>query len=250
MAEVMSMIPDESPAGELNADEQESLQIGEEMEQQQEQRLAGKYKNAEELEAAYLELQKKLGENSSEPSETTEEESQEESSDDSLLEQLWEEAVAENYSQETLEKLAKTDPNELAKMYLDYRSKSEAKAPAQMTAADATNLKNSVGGEAKYNEMIGWASQNMTEQEISLYDSIMDRGDPAAAYFAVQALSYRYQDSNGVEGNLVQGKPPASVSGYRSQAELVQAMSDPRYDNDPAYRQDVMRKLERSNVSF
>ena len=73
------MIPDESPAGELNADEQESLQIGEEMEQQQEQRLAGKYKSAEELEAAYLELQKKLGENSSEPSETTEEEPQEES---------------------------------------------------------------------------------------------------------------------------------------------------------------------------
>ena len=244
------MIPDESPAGELNADEQESLQIGEEMGQQQEQRLAGKYKSAEELEAAYLELQKKLGENSSEPSEETEEEAQEESSDDSLLEQLWGEAVAENYSPETLEKLAKADPNELAKMYLDYRSKAESKAPTQMTAADATNLKNAVGGEAKYNEMISWAGQNMTEQEVELYDSIMDRGDPAAAYFAVQALAYRYQDSNGVEGNLVQGKPPASVSGYRSQAELVQAMSDPRYDNDPAYRQDVMRKLERSNVSF
>ena len=244
------MIPDESPAGELNADEQESLQIGEEMEQQQEQRLAGKYKSAEELEAAYLELQKKLGENSSEPSEETEEEAQEESSDDSLLEQLWGEAVAENYSPETLEKLAKADPNELAKMYLDYRSKAESKAPTQMTAADATNLKNAVGGEAKYNEMISWAGQNMTEQEVELYDSIMDRGDPAAAYFAVQALTYRYQDSNGVEGNLVQGKPPASISGYRSQAELVQAMNDPRYDNDPAYRQDVMRKLERSNVSF
>ena len=245
------MIPDESPAGELNADEQESLQIGEEMEQQQGQRLAGKYKNAEELEAAYLELQKKLGENSSESSKETQEEPQKESSDDgSLLEQLWEEAVAENYNQETLEKLAKTDPNELAKMYLDYRSKAESKNAVQMTADDATNLKNAVGGEAKYNEMISWASQNMAEQEIELYDSIMDKGDPAAAYFAVQALSYRYQDSNGVEGSLVQGKPPASVSGYRSQAELVQAMSDPRYDNDPAYRQDVMRKLERSNVSF
>ena len=145
------MIPDESPAGELNADEQESLQIGEEMEQQQEQRLAGKYKSAEELEAAYLELQKKLGENSSEPSEETEEETQEESSDDSLLEQLWEEAVAENYNQETLEKLAKTDPNELAKMYLDYRSKAESKNAVQMTADDATNLKNADGGEDKYN---------------------------------------------------------------------------------------------------
>ena len=249
MAEVMSMIPDATPTGELNADEQESLQIGEEMEAQQEQRLAGKYKNAEELEAAYLELQKKLGENTSE--ETVEEEPQEEeSSDTSLLDQLWEEAQAENYSQDTLEKLAKADPNELAKMYLDYRSKAENSSQPQMTAADASNLKNAVGGEAKYNEMIGWASQNMSEQEIELYDSIMDRGDPAAAYFAVQALSYRYQDANGVEGNLVQGKPPSSSAGFRSQAELVQAMSDPRYDSDPAYRQDVARKLERSNISF
>jgi len=56
--------------------------------------------------------------------------------------------------------------------------------------------------------------------------------------------------THGVEGNLVQGKPPSTGSGFRSQAELVQAMSDPRYDSDPAYRQDVARKLERSNISF
>ena len=244
----MSMIPDESPAGELNADEQESLQLGEEMEAQQEQRLAGKYKNAEELEAAYLELQKKLGDQSSkeEPEETPEEES----SDSSLLDQLWEQAQADNYNEETLQQLAKADPNELAKMYLDYRSKAEQSAGPQMTEADATNLRNAVGGDEKYNEMIGWASENMSEQEINLYDSIMERGDPAAAYFAVQALAYRYQDANGVEGNLVQGKSPATSGGFRSQAELVQAMSDPRYDSDPAYRQDVTRKLERSNIAF
>ena len=244
----MSMIPDESPAGELNSDEHESLQLGEEMEAQQEQRLAGKYKNAEELEAAYLELQKKLGDQSSkeEPEETPEEES----SDSSLLDQLWEQAQADNYNEETLQQLAKTDPNELAKMYLEYRSNAEKSTQPQMTEADATNLRNAVGGDEKYSEMIGWASENMSEQEINLYDSIMERGDPAAAYFAVQALAYRYQDANGVEGNLVQGKSPATSGGFRSQAELVQAMSDPRYDSDPAYRQDVTRKLERSNISF
>jgi len=252
MAEVMSMIPDESPAGELNADEQESLQLGEEMEAQQDQRLAGKYKNAEELEAAYLELQKKLGDQSSkeEPEETPEETPEEESSDSSLLDQLWEQAQADNYNDETLQQLAKADPNELAKMYLDYRSKAEKSTAPQMTEADATNLRNAVGGDEKYTEMIGWASDNLTAQEIELYDSVMERGDPASAYFAVQALAYRYQDANGVEGNLVQGKSPATSGGFRSQAELVQAMSDPRYDSDPAYRQDVTRKLERSNIAF
>ena len=247
MAEVMSMIPDESPAGELNADEQDSLQVGEEMEQQQEQRLAGKYKNAEELEAAYLELQKKLGDQSSEE---TSEEPEEGLSTESLLDQLWEQSQSEEYDEQTLKQLAETDPNELAQMYLDYRSKTESADQPQMTEEYANGLKNAVGGEEKYNEMLGWAGQNLTEQEIEAYDSIMDKGDPAATYWAVQALAYRYQDANGVEGDLVQGKSPGAGGTFRSQAEVVQAMSDPRYDSDPAYRQDVMRKLERSNVQF
>ena len=50
----------------LNEDEQDSLQVGEKMEAQQEPLLAGKYKDAEELEKAYLELQTKLGEKPSE----------------------------------------------------------------------------------------------------------------------------------------------------------------------------------------
>lgn len=247
MAEVMSMIPDESPAGELNADEQDSLQVGEQMEQEQEQRLAGKYKNAQELEAAYLELQKKLGD---QPTEEASEETEEESSTESLLDQLWEQAQSEQYDDETLQQIAKADPNELAQMYLEYRNKAESNDQPQMTEEYANSLRDAVGGTDQYNEMLGWAGQNLTNEEIESYDAIMDKGDPAATYWAVQALSYRYRDANGVEGDLVQGKSPGTGGAFRSQAEVVQAMSDPRYDNDPAYRQDVMRKLERSNVSF
>ena len=243
----MSMIPDESPAGELNADEQDSLQVGEQMEQEQEQRLAGKYKNAQELEAAYLELQKKLGD---QPTEETSEEAEEESSTESLLDQLWEQSQSEEYDDDTLQQIAKADPNELAQMYLEYRNKAESNNQTQMTEEYADSLKSAVGGDEQYNEMLGWASQNLTNEEIDAYDDIMEKGDPSAAYWAVQALSYRYRDSNGVEGNLVQGKSPGTGGAFRSQAEVVQAMSDPRYDSDPAYRQDVMRKLERSNVSF
>ena len=251
MSEVMSMIPDETAPGELNADEQDSLQVGEELAQQQETRLAGKYKSAEELEAAYIELQKKLGESGNQQEEP-EQQTEEPEDTTSILDKLWEESSSENISQETLDELAKADPNDLAKMYLEYRSQAEqGNQRAVMTDQDVKQLKGLVGGDKQYNEMLGWAGQNLSEKEIEMYDSIMDKGDPAAAFFAVQALAYRYQDANGVEGNLVQGKAPASNTGaYRSQAELVQAMSDPRYDSDPAYRQDVMRKLERSNINF
>ena len=245
------MIPDETPAGELNADEQESLQVGEQLEAQEEQRLAGKYKNAQELEAAYIELQKKLGEQPEAEEQVTEEpQEEEEVSTESLLDQLWEQSKTEEYDEQTLKEIAKADPSELAKLYLEYRNKSESNTEPRMTQEYANSLREAVGGEKEYNQMLGWAGQNLTDQEIESYDAIMDKGDPAAAYWAVQALSYRYRDANGSEGDLVQGKAPSQGGGFRSQAELVQAMADPRYDRDPAYRQDVIKKLERSNVEF
>ena len=55
----------------LTPEEQDSLQVGEQLQADQEQLLAGKYKNAEDLEKAYVELQKKLGEKGDETGETT-----------------------------------------------------------------------------------------------------------------------------------------------------------------------------------
>lgn len=252
MAETFTM--NEVPANPeiLNSDEQDSLAVAESLEQEQgqgeQQLLAGKFKDTQALEQAYVELQKKLGNQSSEETEDTS--SQEESST-SLLDDLWEQAQADDYNEDTLSQLSKADPNDIAKMYLEYRSKAEAEKPqVGMTAEYADSLRNSVGGEQQYNEMLGWAGQNLTDQEIESYDAIMDQGDPAAAYWAVQALSYRYRDANGVEGDLVQGKPPGAGDTFRSQAELVEAMSDPRYDKDPAYRRDLMRRLENSDVNF
>ena len=252
MAEVMSMLPEENAPGELNADEQESLAIGEEMQQQQDTLLAGKYKNAEELEAGYIELQKKLGESTSEDSqetgETSEEEAPEEPSvDTSLLDRLWEEAQGE-VSEELIKELQGSDPGDLAKMYLDYRN---SQTQNTITNEEAKSLKGAVGGEENYANMMRWANDNLSEGEIDMYDAVMDSGDRNAAFFAMQAVAYRYSDSVGVEGKLIQGKAPSeSKRGFNSQAEVVTAMSDPRYDRDPAYRQEVMAKLENSNVNF
>ena len=60
-----TMTYDPTPADqpEFSADELDSLQVGENLQQAEEQLLAGKYENAQELEKAYLELQQKLGRN-------------------------------------------------------------------------------------------------------------------------------------------------------------------------------------------
>ena len=58
-------------------------------------------------------------------------------------------------------------------------------------------------------------------------------------------------EANGYEGRMLSGKSPkTSGDVFRSQQQVVDAMSDPRYDTDPAYRQDIIAKLDRSDLQF
>ena len=217
MSEQLTMVdaaPEVNDAG-LNAAEQESLQVAESLERGDEPLLAGKFKDATALEQAYLELQKKLGE----PKEDVRDEEGEQA-----------EAPEEVTEEESTE-----EPE-----------------GEQLTEAQANELFKMVGGEKAYQSMINWAGQNLSKEEIGMYDNVMSSGNPNAIFFAVQALSNKYSDAVGNDGQLLTGRRGANetVNSFRSQAELVQAMSDPRYDSDPAYRQDVMRKLENSELDF
>ncbi len=248
--------PTEYQEGEFSAEEQESLEIGEQLAAEQEQLLAGKFKDAQDLENAYIELQKKLGDpearstEQEQPTEEVEEEEDDEESEEisDFLERLWEESQTEEYSEETIKKLSEMEPVQLAEMYLDYRNNQQTET---LSDEDVSALKDVAGGEQEYANMVTWAANNMTEDEVELYDAVMEKGDPAACFFAVQALKYRYQDANGYEGELLTGSAPRNQADvFRSQAEVVRAMSDPRYDSDPAYRQDVFNKLERSELNY
>jgi len=241
----------------LSNEEKDSLLIGEQMENQQDDLLAGKYKNAKDLETAYKELEKKLGEKSEPVSEEPESknEPEEESSNDTepnFLDQLWEEGTNNNLSKETFEKLSKMNPVEVAKMAMQQRQQLQnTPQNKEFTEQDVQQIHGLVGGTDNYNNMIGWANQNMPEQEVKLYDAVMDKGDPLAAYFAVQAMALRYQDKVGRDGQLVTGKAPKQTSDvFNSQQEMVKAMEDPRYNDDPAYREAILQKLERSNINF
>ena len=259
MAEAQTLTYDsnEQPEGELTTEEQEALAVGEKLAEQQEQLLAGKFKDAEELEKGYIELQKKLGsseEKTEEKTVDTKEEKVEEKPDDidtSFLNTLWEEAKGGKYSEETLQKLAGMNSRDIAQMYLKDRSEApEPKSPG-LSEQNVTQLKGVVGGEESYKDMMQWAGTNLTENEVKMYDAVMDKGDPMGAYFAVQALAYRYNDAKGVDGQMLTGKAAKSEGDtFKSQAQVVKAMSDPQYDKDPAYRQAIYDKLERSNLEF
>lgn len=211
---------DPTPADqpEFSAEEQESIEIGEKLEQQQNNLLAGKYQNAQELEKAYVELQAKIGQQSQEEQEEEQPEPEAEPESEPEAKQEEDSSDEEEYT---------------------------------LTAEDVDALMNVVGGKDNYNEMLKWAGENLSETEIKMFDHVVGKNDPFAMFFAIRALGNSWQNAVGVDGELLTGSAPTdSKDVFRSQAEVIEAMSDPRYDKDPAYRNDVFEKLDRSNVAF
>jgi hypothetical protein len=260
MAEILSYdaTPDAEVMSSIESDEAESLAIGEELMAQHEGMLAGKYKDAQELEKAYMELEKKLGKGSRDESEEEDydeepvEEDSRESNDLSDLFSLAGDEYSENgeLSQETLDAFAQMSSQDLVMAYFEMQQNAPSTSGRELSNQEVNQLQNLVGGEAAYQQLTSWAAENFSEGEIEAFDSLVESGNTNAIQLALQALYYRYTDAMGVEGEMLSGKPARSQDVFRSQAELVRAMADPRYDNDPAYRQDVIEKLERSDVEF
>ena len=224
---------------------------------------AGKFKSAEDLEKAYLELQKKLGNKETDDSSPTDENESDESAPDSAPDEeqspvskrvdFLREASDEYFANEnalkpeTLQKLKEMPSEDLIDAYMEMQ-KTNPVAQAQPLSDDAAKaIVDSVGGQDAYNDTLAWAADNLKPEEVAAYDNVVNTGNKDAIFFAVQALNQRYKDSTGFEGQQISGRAPKStVKGFRSNAELANAISDPRYRNDPAYRYDIEQKLAAS----
>ena len=249
---VDTTVPTETLTDNLTPDEQDSLAVGEKIVEEQEQLLAGKYKSAEELEKAYKELEAKLGDKPEQAEAEPEPEPEPTTLSDNA--NIITSASDEYYknegklSPETLQKFSSMSSQDLVNAYLEVTKSPDwqAQPPAEVSDISDTQInevKNAAGGEAAYTNMVQWAGQNLDEQSIAAFDQIINTGSIDAIRFAVKGLKSQYDASNGVEGTMVQGKAaPNRGDVFRSQAELVAAMSDRRYDNDPAYRQDIIEK--------
>jgi len=290
MAETLTVNDTPQQEG-LTAEEQDSLQVGEEMAEQQGELLAGKYKNAEELEQAYVELQKKLGDKDG--LQEGREETQEVEAKEETEEKDWSDpdnryddgtlnykAVTQDYG-ETLSNLFESkgvDPYPICEEFYKNNGQIPQEMHDQLTGAglskvvvdaylsgrarelgmnpevnqsDIDSIQQSVGGQQQYESLMNWAADNLSEDSINSFDNLVNTGDRNSIQLAVNGLLAQYQNAAGYEGRMLQGKPAKTNTDiYQSQAQLVAAMSDPRYDNDPAYRQEVIAKLDRSDLKF
>jgi len=280
MAETIRYDTSDDPvvANEIAAKEAESLKIGEELMAKQENMLAGKYKNAEELETAYLELQKKLGESPASTAEDTAEPAQEfefYSEDGSVNYETANEVYGEQLgntfkdndidpfemnkhfvenngtlSDEMYDKLGQAG---LSKSLVDSYLKGvreevgfDAPTPT-LTDAEIADVKSIANGEEGYQSLMNWAGNNLSKEDQDNYDQVLTTGNKTAIKFAVKALMGQYEDANGRDSKIVTGKESPQES-YRSMAEVVRDMNKPEYTQDQAFRDDVLRKLSTSNL--
>tara|TARA_R100000458_G_scaffold14249_1_gene12078 strand:+ start:302 stop:1156 length:855 start_codon:yes stop_codon:yes gene_type:complete len=282
MAETIRYDTSEDPvvANEIAAKEAESLKIGEELMSKQDKMLAGKYKNAEELESAYLELQKKLGETPASEAETEDTKPSAEdyefyTEDGSVnydtANQFYGEQLSNTFkendidpfkmneyfvenngtlSDEMYDKLDSAGLNrELVDSYLKgvRGEMGYETAEPTLTAAEVEDVKSIANGEEGYQALMEWAGKNLSKTDQDNYDSVLKTGNKVAIQFAVKALMGQYEDANGRDSKIVTGKESPQDT-YRSMAEVVRDMNKPEYTQDEAYRDDVLRKLSASNL--
>ena len=229
----------------------------------------GKFKSVEDLAASYKELEGKLGTVTEEDQPQTEEEQTETNETEFNAEEFYGDGLAS-----VLEEVG-IDPQEISNRFTesgeinedDYTKLGEAGFSKQVidtyldglrggatsgediATAQIQGIKDSVGGDDNYGKMVSWALESLPAEEVKAFNDLTETANAPAIKMAVQGLYSQYNNAMGVEPNLVSGK--ASSSGptpYRSTAEVVTAMSDPRYGKDVTYTEDVQRRLGGSDV--
>ena len=216
--------------------------------------LPEKFKSPEDLAKGYSELEKQFTQSRQAEAEANQaESSQEVPSGQSEAREAVEDAglnfdamqqeFADNgeLSEQTYKDLeAKGIPKEMVDAYVEGQ---QAKADAY-----SNELYEFAGGEEAYQEMSGWASENLSDSEIDAFNDAITSGNQSQARLAIDGMLSRYRDNGGAEPTLVGGKASASVDTYQSWAQVTKDMGTPEYKKDPAFRDQVQKKLERSAI--
>lgn len=133
------------------------------------------------------------------------------------------------------ELVAKGIPKEMVDTYVAGQQ-----AIVQKTTSE---LLDTVGGAENFNAMKAWAASNLSDAELTMFNTQVKAGTDSAK-MALQWLNSKYTGTTGAQ-RLLSGSSGSSSNGngFRSMAEVTAAMKDARYQTDPAYRADVAQRF-------
>ena len=215
--------------------------------------IAGKFKTVDDLVNAYKSLETKLGQPKADPAPATDApitvktEAAPEGAAPPAAVDLF--SKAEAAYAETGDIPAELR-GELAKVGITDQFIDRYLAGVKAQEAEVRNAAFSLtGGEENFRAMQEWI-KTLPQAEIDKYNAAVV--DPKAWELAIQGMYAKFTAANGSEGGLVTtetGETSPAGDVYRSKAELTEAMGDPRYAKDAAYRADVAAKLARSRAA-
>jgi hypothetical protein len=110
-----------------------------------------------------------------------------------------------------------------------------------------------VGGQDAYSEMVTWAAENLSDEEIEVYDNAVNSRNPAAVRAAVRGLNAQWtqaimQEANEEPEEEITPKGNGTTgSKYASMDDYMDDLNDPRYDTSETFRAQVIAKLGRSS---
>lgn len=214
--------------------------------------LPEKFKSPEDMAKAYAELEAKLGQPKAaepqaapNPAAATTADAEKQLADKGLNLQDFNAEFAQTgeLSAESYEKLAKAGYD---KALVDQFIEGQKARAVQFEAG----IKGEVGGDDVYTDMITWAKANLNPSEIEAYNAAVSSGNPDQAKLAALGLKMKFEKANGSDPQRILGGQNAAATSdtFESVAQLKEAMKDPRYKSDPAYRAKVQQKLGRSNI--
>jgi hypothetical protein len=209
--------------------------------------LPEKFKTAEDLAKAYVELEKKLGTTATPPADdkavtppATPPANQPPAADLSKFEkELGESGKLSDASYAELEKLG------YPKATVDAHIAGQQAIASQL----AQQVFTVVGGQDKLQQMMQWAQGTFSPAEQNAFNEAMQSGDVTKAKQAATALQARYTAAYGKAPTLFGGKAAAAgPAPFQNWAQVSEAMGNPKYASDPAYRASVEQRMAVSNI--
>ncbi len=205
--------------------------------------LPEKFESGEALAKSYAELEKKMSSEQSTEATPQDTKEQAEQATGLSLDKYYQEYADSN--ELSADSYAELEKSGLSKDLVD----SYIQGQSALAEKQSTEMFSEVGGKENYDKMVNWATDNLTETEINAFNKIMESGNQDEMKLAITGMNSRFQATNPSEPKLVRGDAPKVASdSFKSTYEVAQAINDPRYTHDTAYRKSVEEKLKRSDI--
>lgn len=140
-------------------------------------------------------------------------------------------------SKETREKLAESGiTDDIIDNYVEGQ-KAKAEKDIEEIASD-------IGGKEGFKTVIEWAGKNLDQAEIESINAVRDKN---VMKIILKDLKTRMEEKEGITPEYTKGDGgKATTAIFESKAQMIEAIKDPKYKTDEAYRLQIMKKVSAS----